>query len=241
MLIMAPPHGNVTTASTAINTACGGPMCGQKEERKSTLNHENTLFVIDWDDTLLASSWLASMGLKLDSPEIPEDVKSQLEVLEEHIINFLGLIGKLGAVAIVTNAEHGWVELSARKFVPKVVPYLNNIRILSARTEYEDLYPKDVARWKVEAYNYLYQEAFCGSVLEQVHQVVSLGDSMYERNALMNLAERASSVLPKSVKFVERPTMVQLQRQIEIVHSNLESVYSSHEKIDLMLTVEYLE
>ena len=93
----------------------------------------------------------------------------------------------------------------------------------------------------VEAYNYLYQEAFCGSVLEQVHQVVSLGDSMYERNALMNLAERASSVLPKSVKFVERPTMVQLQRQIEIVHSNLESVYSSHEKIDLMLTVEYLE
>jgi len=36
---------------------------------------DDTLFLLDWDDTLLASSWLHKLGLKLDAVHIPDEVR----------------------------------------------------------------------------------------------------------------------------------------------------------------------
>jgi hypothetical protein len=49
----------------------------------------------------------------------------------------------LGRVIIVTNAAEGWVELSAKRFLPRVNAELNGIEIISARTKYESLYPRN--------------------------------------------------------------------------------------------------
>lgn len=50
---------------------------------------------------------------------------------------------KFGKTYIVTNAAEGWVELSARRFMPKVNAELKDIEIISARTRYEKLYPRN--------------------------------------------------------------------------------------------------
>ena len=42
----------------------------------------------------------------------------------------------------MTNAAEGWVELSARRFMPKTNEQLEGIVVISARTKYEKLYPK---------------------------------------------------------------------------------------------------
>jgi hypothetical protein len=59
---------------------------------------------------------------------------------------------KFGKTYIVTNAAEGWVELSARRFMPKVNAELKDIEIISARTRYEKLYPRNYQKWKVEAF-----------------------------------------------------------------------------------------
>ncbi len=56
---------------------------------------------------------------------------------------------KHGNVLIITNAETGWVELSCKKFMPRVQPYLQNLRVLSARSAFEALYPDSPSDWKV--------------------------------------------------------------------------------------------
>ena len=49
---------------------------------------------------------------------------------------------------MVTNAETGWVQLSAAKFIPAVVPLLSRVSILSARSTYEGRYPDAPLKWK---------------------------------------------------------------------------------------------
>jgi hypothetical protein len=40
---------------------------------------------------------------------------------------------KYGKTYIITNAGEGWVEYSAKKFLPSLVQILNKIEIISAR------------------------------------------------------------------------------------------------------------
>jgi len=60
---------------------------------------------------------------------------------------------EFGKTYIVTNAAEGWVELSARRFLPKVFKELKkDVVVISARTKYEALYPRNYQKWKVEAF-----------------------------------------------------------------------------------------
>ncbi|GBG31668.1 Hypothetical Protein FCC1311_078932 [Hondaea fermentalgiana] len=251
--IMAPPsmQSSLMDAKRGASSeeALLGASAAQLHQKNPIMHADNSLFIIDWDDTLLATSWLGAQGLRLDAAEIPAVVQEELRALEESMVQILSHALSLGKVAIVTNAESSWVELSARKFVPGVCDLLSQIRILSARSSYQDAFPNQAEQWKMEAYKCVFHEAFpdLASGSGKAHyprvQVLSLGDSIYERNALMSLAETVGTekLLPKSVKFVERPNPGQLVRQIEIVLDNLHDVYaSSADPVDLMLELEYL-
>lgn len=109
-----------------------------------------TTIIFDWDDTLLSSSWLAQNGLRLDEPAVvPAEAVMQLDVLQESVISLLNRAVQHGTCIIITNAETGWVELSCKKFMPKVLPCLTKIRVLSARSNFESLYPDSPSDWKV--------------------------------------------------------------------------------------------
>jgi len=236
---MAPPH---SASATGFASDRNGT---QWEARVPAFGSpETTIFIIDYDDTILASSWLAAQGLRLDSGMIPDEVTKELQVLEQAAINLLRRALELGKVALVTNAEAGWIELSARKFLPGLVPLLSQARILSARTTFEDQYPNKTQMWKNAAYDLVFAEAFkdvARAGFDGTYNVLSLGDSLYERSALLHLAGKLPNVLGKTVKLIERPSIEHLQRQLEILFANMDSLASSSEVIDLMLTVEYIE
>jgi hypothetical protein len=53
---------------------------------------------------------------------------ASLSLLQESVLQLLHRAMCFGEVVIVTNAETGWVELSAKRFLPGVVPLLAKIR-----------------------------------------------------------------------------------------------------------------
>lgn len=58
-----------------------------------------------------------------------------------------------GHVYIVTNAVEGWVEETAKRYLPNVYQFLkNDIIVISARTQFEKLYPNDKHMWKIHAF-----------------------------------------------------------------------------------------
>ncbi len=54
---------------------------------------------------------------------------------------------------IITNAAEGWVELSAIRFLPKTYELLKTgIEIISARSKFENAFPRQYHEWKVRAF-----------------------------------------------------------------------------------------
>lgn len=112
----------------------------------------DTTIIFDWDDTILASSWLAQNGLRLDEPAVvPSEAAAQLDVLQDSVITLLTRASRFGTVIVITNAETGWVELSCKKFMPRVLSVLSKVRVLSARSTFECLYPDSPSDWKASS------------------------------------------------------------------------------------------
>merc|ERR1711871_671871 len=82
---------------------------------------EQTIILLDWDDTLCPSHWIRSnrptLGFFKPPPE-QDRFTVPLRKLEEQCYDLLSLALKLGKVVIVTNAVEPWVETSAKNFMP---------------------------------------------------------------------------------------------------------------------------
>jgi len=193
-----------------------------------------TLIYWDWDDTLLCSSYLSSSGYRLDSNlSGAHDILRQLKELETCVINALNLAFTLGQVTIITNAETGWVQLSAEKFLPGVLPLLSKARIVSARSTYESRFPDNPLSWKLNAF----QESLNSYSKYRSRNVLSFGDSHVEREAVKTATRGLPGTRCKSIKFAERPSIEQLQRQIELVTNCFQYIFSHEGDLDLCMSL----
>lgn len=105
-----------------------------------------TCIIFDWDDTLLWTSFLNPNGYATNEP-IPESYYPLLVNLESIVYKILTASIKNGKVFIITNAADGWVEFSSRKYMPSVFDLLKDLTVISARTNYEPLYPGNTFEW----------------------------------------------------------------------------------------------
>jgi len=207
-----------------------------KKQRPEPPTTTKTIIFLDWDDTLLCSSVLSSNNIKLDSnlTAYPE-LQKQLDGLSTSIINILNAAEGYGEVHIVTNGETGWVQLSAQKFVPRVVPLLEKVRVLSARSTFEERFPDSPMQWKFQAFQQNLAELYSGP--ECIKNVLSFGDSHAEREAIRAVTRGLPYTRTKSIKFAERPSIEQLQRQLELVINCFQYINNHEEDLDLCMSL----
>eukprot|EP00927_Polykrikos_kofoidii_P023033 TRINITY_DN21330_c0_g1_i1.p1 TRINITY_DN21330_c0_g1~~TRINITY_DN21330_c0_g1_i1.p1 ORF type:complete len:348 (+),score=50.99 TRINITY_DN21330_c0_g1_i1:30-1046(+) len=101
---------------------------------------EQTIILLDWDDTLCPSNWIRTGRPHLDYfKPAPRDERFQrpLRELQKHVAATLNLALKLGKVVIVTNAMDPWVELSCKNFLPELTSIVKTIPVIYARSVYE--------------------------------------------------------------------------------------------------------
>lgn len=197
---------------------------------------QKTIIFFDWDDTLLCSSFLSGEGFRLDTEtEKSEEMTKQLKDLEVSVISVLKLAMTYGEVHIVTNAETGWVQLSAQKFIPGVVPLLSKVAVLSARSTYEEIFPDSPLKWKFYAFQERLSKTFELEGLDK--NILSFGDSHVEREAIRAVTRGRAQTRTKSVKFAERPSIEQLQRQIELITNCFQYVFSHEGDLDLCMSL----
>jgi len=227
------------------------PPCENKLDEAETLNEaeahldkfeaDETLLIFDWDDTVLPSTWVQANNIRLD--RCHELLPWQREMLSEAaqtVAETLRMAKQFGTVVFVTNAERGWIELSCQRFMPTLYPFLEGIKVLSARTMYErsGASPFD---WKHWAFESEISRIFGLQNISEAtgrKNVVSFGDSNHEREALW----RATATLPncrsKSVKFVERPAAINLiSKQHSLVCSQLHGIVHHDGHLDMHICV----
>lgn len=230
------PISNQSTAPSNNSAARPSPTSPSAPSEKPAVS--KTTAILDWDDTICPSTYLASLGLRVDDPgSLPLSLQKQLSQLEMAVINIVKEALRFGKVVIITNAEAGWVELSGKRFLPAVVSFLDqhDIKIVSARTSFESDYPDAPSSWKMAAFS---QEVAVMFPNDDELNVLVLGDSMSERDAAHVLSTRLPNSRVKTVKFVERPSIDQLMRQVQLVAQSLPDLatYACSFDVDLVVS-----
>ena len=183
----------------------------------------NSIIIFDWDDTLLPTTFLTPGGILEQDMELQDVDIAKLSKLEELVLKLLIEAVEKGNVYIITNAGKGWVEYSANRFYPSIIPILSKVKIISARGEYEKAFPGNSRQWKIEAFLNLKNTVN----LNLVTNIICIGDSLFEMEAGRILASKFTEAFIKTIKFREAPKLDELIKQLELVCLQFGSVYSS--------------
>lgn len=188
-----------------------------------------TVIVFDWDDTLLSTSWL--QRAKQQGFQLTPEIHNQLRGIERESAALLELAKTLGHVFIITNAMEGWVEYSAGQWVPGLIPLLRRLPVISARTRFETKYPTDIGKWKVAAFFEVKRLLPC----DLVTNLLSVGDSQFEMDAVHAIGKEFEEAIVKTVKFRENPTPEELLKQLELVRKQFQRITESGRNLKIGL------
>lgn len=207
--------------------------------------------MLDWDDTLLPNTHLALLGFSDEECKfkIKKDNQRELERLDSQVAAFLGVCLKLGTVYVVTNGQEGWVERSAKRFLPSVSLLLDQLTVISARSTYEAKFPNYPVEWKIATFSDLLlhfedredsPEVSVNDLKRPQQTVIAMGDSPIDRCAMQYVARRAPHVLLKCIKFLENPSMTQLEKQLKLMSGFMAQLSSHQQPLDLALSTSML-
>lgn len=172
---------------------------------------KDTLIIFDWDDTLLCSS---AIGMRQSTPD-------ELFQLERAVISMLTAAANMGETLIVTNGNSNWVEESARKYMPGVLPLIGKlVHAISARAAHERDFPDDPFMWKRMAFDELLSNR-----REKGVNLVVLGDQMPEIEAArFATAKFTARALVKTIKFKVMPSIAELTGQLSKAERGLSKI-----------------
>jgi len=186
------------------------------------------IIILDWDDTLMCTSYLTRIGLM----QLPEGALEPLRTLDEKVAKFLEKATSFGQVIIITNAEEKWVAYTGLGYLPKSYEIIQEkIQVISARARYQEEFPADTFRWKVETFLDL-RKNFNDNVIANI---VSIGDSRAEMEAARCLGEQMSHSIVKTVKFKNNPGVNDLIKQLNLLNDKFEQIITSRASLTIRL------
>jgi hypothetical protein len=202
------------------------------------------LIIYDWDDTILPTSWLRSLGYLSNNisdmigtppPNLPGHVASMMRLIEDATVDNFRQAMALGRVIIITNSSCLWVPFTAKRFFPKLSQIIEagGFEVYSARPAQAEnagpnyvYLPSMAVTWKTDKFREM-----VGSVPYQT--CVSIGDGFAERCAVLAIAN--SRMSGKAVRFPLQPSGAVLLEQLKIMLRNLEDVVMDSRTGDLYL------
>merc|ERR1712232_340141 len=110
-----------------------------------------------------------------------------------------------------------------------VLPTLKKLTVISARSKFQGEYPP--REWKVQAFLEV-QQQFNAAL---VTNLIAIGDSPYEMDAVAAMGTGFDKAFVKKVKFKEHPSPQELAQELEILLTRLPSVLASAENLKVQL------
>jgi hypothetical protein len=189
------------------------------------------IIILDWDDTLFPTEYFKTRtDMLLNHKLIPEEINLKLRTLASNIIKVITSANTCGYVTIVSNASMGWLKLCFQ-VIPEIIPIMQSICVISAQDNFKHR-SDDPAKWKEWTFcKYLndlinQQEKYMKenySNMSYRYNLISIGDSVHERDALKIYAQNLNTILnpihpdsifAKTIKLVEKPTFEKVNSQL---------------------------
>jgi len=192
-----------------------------KNIKNEKVKEHNSIIIFDWDDTILCTTYLKQSGIIDEEIEIDSVNLEKLNLLDSTVFQLLSQAIGFGETFIITNSEPGWVEESAKLYYPRTMTLLKNIKIVSARGDYENKFPGDNKQWKIQAFLDILQNVN----KKLVTNLICLGDSTNEIEAGHILASKFTQAYIKTIKFKQCPRPSELNKQLKTVSEQFTKIY----------------
>lgn len=223
------------------------------EDSRGTREDTTRIFILDWDDTLSATTHGYRQGYYKNIREnSSEDIglgyavagqdSINMGILDHTIVKLLvGLIDLGVHLHIVTNAEKGWVELSSKNFLPlthKVIKS-QDIPVISARAQYGEVYRNDPVSWKFHTiksivFSFINSGADSVQLEDSDLEIISVGDSHIDRDAVRKVVKHFDDNLAvKTIKFMHQPSIENLIYQLKHVLTCIKNITFHQGDLDL--------
>jgi hypothetical protein len=196
------------------------------------LNKNNTLIILDWDDTLFPTSWINKNDIDIVNINKISYVK-YFEKIDSSLVDLFNNLINLGDVLIITNALLNWINISSKILPNSYNLFKNNknIKFISARGQYSSV-TNNINDWKKLAF---INELKKKTKYKKINNIISIGDAEYEYNALINLHYDDKDRLLKSVKFIKYPDNYNIYEQINILNNSIYNICIFKGHLDLQI------
>lgn len=198
---------------------------------------DETTFFIDWDDTCLPSSWLTTSGYSAKFSQCPltQDLSEMGDMISAALEPLLLHAMELGRVTIVTNGMEGWVEKSCGIFMPKLLPLIENLTVVSAQSRYKPAFPLNPIEWKRRTFQDILRAET--RPVGATRNLVSIGDGLAEQRAVHALKGyfMGAMNIVKCVKLLDNnPSPKSLVEQMTILNHTLDGLVHHPSHVDLL-------
>lgn len=187
------------------------------------INKNNTLIILDWDDTLFPTTWFIHNNIDLNESYMKNLYISYFIELDNVLQKLLKKLIMLGDVTVITNALIVWINTSS-SVLPKTKKIMEKINVVSARGNFQGMYP-NMMDWKKEAFKVAKSQKYIN--------VISVGDAHYEYNALIGLYNKDNNTLLKSIKFMNEPEQHVLIDQLNVLYDIIPNICNMTQHMDL--------
>eukprot|EP00177_Eucheuma_denticulatum_P008832 GFKZ01016039.1.p1 GENE.GFKZ01016039.1~~GFKZ01016039.1.p1 ORF type:complete len:332 (+),score=43.94 GFKZ01016039.1:405-1400(+) len=197
------------------------------------------VFILDWDDTCCPTTFLERAGFMADLDsridEFAPEEDRLLRILELRVLSLLKTVIRFGTLLIVTNAGDGWVELSSSRFLPAVKAFLDanykSVKVISARERYVERFRDQPLQWKALTFVDELRAIYLRTRVRKqpLHALVlgdSIGDQYAAHIAANNLIAAGMPLVLKVVKFLERPTIDQLCKELGVLLDHIDAMHA---------------
>lgn len=176
--------------------------------------YNNTLFILDWDDTLFPTKWFITN--KMFFTITPEFIE-----LDKILYKLFYKLFSLGTVIIVTNAYSSWLKASSVLF-PNSSEFILKTKIISTRGKFKSQSLINIFNWK----KIIFKEES-----KKYHNIISIGDAEFEYYALININ---NNKLLKSIRFIQNPSIKILIDELNTLLINIPNITKNPHKLDLL-------
>lgn len=190
------------------------------------ITRNNTLIILDYDDTLFPTTYVMKNNINLYDPEVRNRYIDFFSELDDFLYKLLKKLLDYGKIIIITNAYPQWVRTSSF-VIPNTQYLLNRLKVISAKQKYIQK-SNNMMDWKKMAF----QDEILSN--KNIFNIISIGDMECEYNALISLHDLEDRhKLLKSVKFVSGPNYDVLLDQLQVLYDAVPKICLTFGYLDM--------
>ena len=178
--------------------------------KSSSSTKKETIFLFDWDDTLMCTSFIHSKVEPLSEEEIK--IISNLGL---QVTFFLEECSKFGKIIILTNSSKDWMKNTSEQYLKIKKESFKNIKIISTRDLYlKSNIPKE--KWKEMALNELLSK-----FRDKVENLICASDSEEDINIFKNISKLRKEINISTIKFKSKPSPLIMIKEIDYLSKTI--------------------